>query len=123
MIYNMDWLRTIIDKLYLYLSELPDYELFEVFCILIISLVAWGFLPSLPDMIRYLRRSRKEKSVSQKTLWNASTETKTVTLPNERSRTSTCSQKDNTISSSIPQAFSEKPELDIKELKKMLNMK
>ena len=123
MFYNMDWLRAGIDKIYIFLSGLSDYELCELLCILIITLAVWGFLPSLPGLVRYLKRKHKAKNVSQKTFAGVNPTTKVVVSSTDSTKTSLYSQKIKTILSPIPKADSTKPELDVEELKKILNMK
>lgn len=126
MVFNMDWLRAIIDKLYIYLCGLSDYELFEAFFILIIvTVVAWVFLPEIPNISKYLSQNRKTKKASQKLSPAADTApntvSETVTLPADSRRTSSCSQKCKTISAPALRASCAKPELDIEELKELLN--
>lgn len=127
MTFNMDWLRAIIDKLYIYLSGLSDYELFKAFLFLIIFAVeAWIFLPEIPNLIRYLNQKRKSKKASQRASQAAgttpNTASGTATLPAYGSKTSNCTQSGKTLSASVPRASSAKPELDIEELKRLLDI-
>lgn len=125
---NMDWLRAIINKSYIFLSGLSDHELFGVFCIPIIALTIWVLIANLPDMINYLKRkcrARKARKATPKTFAGARTGTvpkiKTVAPPAYNNRASNCPQKIKTISSPIPRAFSVKSDLDVEKLKKILN--
>ena len=123
MTYNMDWLRAIIDKAYVYLSGLSDFELYELICVLCIALAALLLLPELPDMCRWLRQKHKTRNGSPNKSPATDTTSKVVTLSADSCKTSSSSKKSKNMTASAPRASSVKPELDVEELKKILNMK
>ena len=127
MTYNMDWLCAIIDKAYYSTSGLSDHDLSDAFTLLVVAVVAacyffWIMLSSAGFFDKEYKDSEDSQVATSAVGTMLSTTSRTVILPADKKRTSHCSQKENCISKTVPRAICAKPELDIDELKKILQV-